>query len=141
MDIATNTTVNYDVKNVSINNILLTKQQDKLIVMAPYQWKDSTGKVIRTGNNVYKETDLASLGTPTINILKALIPSNNGTGNCNILLKDTITAIKGYSGIENGKGKWFSESLTEAQLLAAISPLTKQNVIDMVTSFTTKIFA
>jgi hypothetical protein len=112
--------------------------------MSPYQWKDSTGKIIRTGTNRYSETELLTKGltSDVISILKTLIPITGTSGNCNIFLKDTLTAMKGYSGVdENGKGKWYSESLTEVQLLNAISPLTKQNVIDMVASFTASIFA
>jgi hypothetical protein len=143
MNITIDQTVSYDVKDVAITNILLSNQNDKLFIMSPYQWKDSTGKVIRTGNNRYSETDLLAKGisSDVITILKTLVPTEGTSGNCNIFLKDIITATKGYSGFdENGKGKWFSETLTEEQLLTAISPLTKQNVLDMVASFTTAIF-
>ena len=143
MNVDTDTTVSYTIKKVNIINLMLTKSQDKLLITAPYQWLDNTGKIIKSGCNMYKEADLTALGDQkdtVITILKSLIPVEGKNGNCNIMLGNTVTgftARKGYMGAE----KWESEKLTEEQLLNAIAPLTKQNVIDMVASFTASVFA
>lgn len=143
MKIDTNTSVVYDVQKVEVINLMLTLSINKLIITSPYQWLDATGKIIKSGCNTYQESDLVALGEQkdtVIAILKSLIPITGKNGNCNIMLGNTVTgftARKGYMGSE----KWESESLTEVQLLNAISPLTKQNVIDMVANFTASVFA
>ena len=143
MNITVNTQVSYDVKDVVVINLMLTKSQDKLVITVPYQWLDTTGKILKSGCNLYMESDLAALGEQkdaVIAVLKSLIPITGKNGNCNIMLGNTVTgfiARKGYMG----DVKWESETLTEAELLIAIAPLTKQNVIDMVTSFTSSVFA
>jgi hypothetical protein len=137
MQIETNTTVTLDVKKVNILNLMLTKSQDKLLITAPYQWLDTNGKIIKSGCNMYKETDLVALGTPTIAILKSLIPVTGKNGNCNVIFGKTIVARKGYMG----DVKWESEVLTQEQFLVAVSPLTLEQITQMVTSFTTAIFA
>jgi len=137
MKIETNTTVSLDVKSVNVINLMLTKSQDKLIITTPYQWLDSNGKIVKSGCNTYKETDLVVLGEPTIAILKSLIPITGKNGNCNIMLGKTITARKGYMG----DVKWETEVLTQEQFLVAVSPLTIQNITEIITSFTTAIFS
>ena len=137
MKIETNATVNLDVKSVNIINLMLTKSQDKLLITAPYQWLDINGKVVKTGCNMYKESDLVALGEPIIAILKSLIPTTGKNGNCNVLLGTTIIARKGYMG----DVKWESEVLTQEQFLTAVDPLTLEQITQMVTSFTTAIFA
>lgn len=140
MNVDTDTTVSYTIKKVNIINLMLTKSQDKLLITAPYQWLDNTGKIIKSGCNMYKEADLTALGDQkdtVITILKSLIPVEGKNGNCNIMLGNSITARKGYKG----DTKWESEEMTEAQFLTAIAPLTKQNVIDMVSAFTATVLA
>lgn len=140
MQVETNTSVTIDVKKVNVLNLMLTKSQDKLLITAPYQWIDSNGKIVKSGCNMYKETDLTALGDQkdaVIAVLKSLIPTTGKNGNCNIMLGDTITARKGYMG----DTKWESEVMNQAQFLAAIAPLTKEQIVQMVSSFTTAIFA
>ena len=140
MKIETNAQVSYDVKNVVVINLMLTKSQDKLLITSPYQWLDANNKIIKSGCNMYKETDLISLGDQkdvVIAILKSLIPTTGKNGNCNIFLRDIIVARKGYMG----DTKWESEEMTNEQFVTAIAPLTIQNVKDMVAGFTASVFA
>jgi hypothetical protein len=140
MKIETNATVTLDVKSVNILNLMLTISRNELLITAPYQWLDTNGKVVRSGCNMYKETDLTILGdqkNAVIAVLKSLIPITGKNGNCNVILGTTITARKGYMG----DVKWESEVLTQEQFLTAVSPLTLEQITQMVTVFTTVIFA
>ena len=140
MKIDTNATVTLDVKSVNILNLMLTISRNELLITAPYQWLGTNGKVVKSGCNMYKETDLTILGdqkNAVITILKTLIPTTGKNGNCNIILGATIIARKGYMG----DVKWESEVLTQEQFLTAVSPLTLEQITQMVTVFTTVIFA
>ena len=144
MNIPVGQTVSYEVANVKVTNILVGKdQKGSLVVMAPYQWLDGTGKVIRSGNNRYTEAQLAPVGQDAINLMKSLVPTEGTSGNCNIFLKDdgTVTAMKGYSGIVNEKPQWVSTQINAVDFAALIAPITVDQLKQMVASFTATVFA
>ena len=150
MKVAIGTIVTYDVDEVEVSNIIISSHENNLVITAPYVWLDADGKRIRRGDNVYAESDLvatfAAHGqdfSQIVPILRSLIPTSGTSGNCNVLFADDggVTAIKGYAGIdEGGKGKWFSEFMTLEQFTNAISPLTIEQVKQMVQMFTLSIF-
>jgi len=146
MNITVGQTVSYSVASVQVKNVLISKGSDgKLRIMAPYAWLDSANVVLRTGTNVYTEaqltTALGSNAPSAIALMGSLVPSTGTSGNCSILLGDSVTAIKGYSGRDDaGKGKWFSTTLDAAAFATAISPMTVDQLKAMIQAFTATVF-
>ena len=150
MNVTVNKTVSYVVQNVKIINIILTKDtSSNLVVGVPFSWLDSTNTVIRSDNKRYTATQLTAaflaLGqdfAPVATALTSLIPTLGTSGNCNLILTDSVmTAIQGYSGIVDGQPKWISTQLNNTQLVSAIAPITTDQLTSMITMFATSVTA
>lgn len=149
MNIATDTTVSYQVKNVSINRLVLAARKGILTITAPYEWLDAAGKVVRTGVNVYTEPQLvasfAAQGgdfAPIAAIMKALV-TDAPTARCaiNLAANGAMTANRIRVVRVDGEMSVEKTAFDAAQFSAAIAPLTVEQLGAMIQQFTAMIFA
>jgi hypothetical protein len=82
MQVTVDKTVSYDVKTIEVVNVTMRRQQDALVVLAHYRWKDSGGKVIRQSMAQINQADLAAMatvagqdGAALVAALAALLPT------------------------------------------------------------------
>lgn len=146
MQVLVDSTVSYVVKNVRIRSVIVQKNaKDGLVLVVPYEWLDASGAVIRNGSNRYTQAQLIlSQGEGFASIasaLSALVPTQGVFGGFRFLFSDSgaVTAIRGYKA--SADGEWTSERLKEEQLVAAISPLTVDQIKTMINQFTVSVFA
>lgn len=132
MNIIVNKTINYDVKQITIDKILMNVRNNKLNIVVPYKWIDADQKVIRFDINKYTEEQLiqgfsllSQDFSPVISVLKTFISTSD---NVTINFKDVITVIKQKQLVKTG--------LTQQEFIQAISPLTLEQINSLVIGFT-----
>lgn len=145
MDILVNKVVSYNVKEVVVDNIILTNTNtNQLNIMVPYKWEDDTGKIIRRGVNRYTESQLITLFqsqnqdfTVIATALKKLLISNESVGNTNLYFGSVIKVVKSTL-IKNelGVSSITSEVLTQEQIATVINPLTIEQLVQTINAFT-----
>jgi hypothetical protein len=149
MQIQIGQNVSYEVDKVVVPMIVIHSGANKeLNVNVPYEWRDTQGKILRTGHNNYTETQLiaafAAQGqdfVPVGTVLKSLLPS---MGHVGIHLNDDGTIDSESLGVglkPDGKHGWVVTKKDATQFAAAISPLTCDQLKAMVVAFTQMIFA
>ena len=139
MNVVIDKTVSYAVHTVKVSNVILNKSpKGDLIVSVPFSWLDANGATIRTGNNRYTGQQLIAQSpsvAPVVNAIALLVPTGI-SGNCSLIV-DCMTAIQVYSDGTT----WISTTLTQAQLVVAIAPITIDQITQTLTAFITSLTA